>query len=156
LKKQGETPENQDTNGEDGAHGDQEVAMANADGEVQQTKDPADDQDGEKPQDGSEEQQGDEQAGDQNMMNGQQGMNFQEGQDFNQMQMMMAMQNGMNPNSFGGFNMMGTSSTLYFFFTSKSNSSRHARNGHGPHDDAEYVHERRVQRHGHGRSQWRK
>lgn len=27
--------------------------------------------------------------------------------DFNQMQMMMAMQNGMGPNSFGGFPMMG-------------------------------------------------
>lgn len=29
------------------------------------------------------------------------------GGDFNQMQMMMAMQNGMGPNSFGGFPMMG-------------------------------------------------
>lgn len=28
--------------------------------------------------------------------------------DFNQMQMMMAMQNGMTPGSFGNFSMMGT------------------------------------------------
>jgi hypothetical protein len=28
--------------------------------------------------------------------------------DYNQMQMMMAMQNGMNPNAFGGFPMMST------------------------------------------------
>lgn len=33
-------------------------------------------------------------------------MNFGNG-DFNQMQMMMAMQNGMGPNGFGGFPMMG-------------------------------------------------
>lgn len=33
-------------------------------------------------------------------------MNFGNG-DFNQMQMMMAMQNGMGPNNFGGFPMMG-------------------------------------------------
>ena len=32
--------------------------------------------------------------------------------DFNQMQMMMAMQNGMGPNAFGGFPMMGESSLL--------------------------------------------
>lgn len=37
----------------------------------------------------------------------QQNMMFPGGGDFNQMQMMMAMQNGMGPNSFGGFPMMG-------------------------------------------------
>lgn len=37
----------------------------------------------------------------------QQNMMFSGGGDFNQMQMMMAMQNGMGPNSFGGFPMMG-------------------------------------------------
>jgi hypothetical protein len=35
-------------------------------------------------------------------------MDFQSQDDYNQMQMMMAMQNGMAPNSFGGFPMMGT------------------------------------------------
>lgn len=37
----------------------------------------------------------------------QQNMMFPGGGDFNQMQMMMAMQNGIGPNSFGGFPMMG-------------------------------------------------
>lgn len=37
-----------------------------------------------------------------------QNMNFQGSDDFNQMQMMMAMQNGMGANNFGGFPMMGT------------------------------------------------
>lgn len=36
-----------------------------------------------------------------------QNSNFQGQGDLNQMQMMMAMQNGMAPNSFGGFPMMG-------------------------------------------------
>lgn len=35
-------------------------------------------------------------------------MGFGAGGDFNQMQMMMAMQNGMAPNAFGNFPMMGT------------------------------------------------
>ena len=34
-------------------------------------------------------------------------MNFTGSGDLNQMQMMMAMQNGMAPNSYGGFPMMG-------------------------------------------------
>jgi hypothetical protein len=40
-------------------------------------------------------------------MNGTTNGNFSGSGDFNQMQMMMAMQNGMAPNSFGGFPMMG-------------------------------------------------
>ena len=46
-------------------------------------------------------------------------MNFNGGSgDYNQMQMMMAMQNGMNPNAFGGFPMMGMSlHTLSFAMT---------------------------------------
>jgi hypothetical protein len=46
------------------------------------------------------------------MEGGFQNMNYQGSDDFNQMQMMMAMQNGMGPNSFGGFPMMGMSHTL--------------------------------------------
>lgn len=49
----------------------------------------------------------------------QQSMMFPGGGDFNQMQMMMAMQNGMGPNSFGGFPMMGKAPCLLV------NSSRH-------------------------------
>lgn len=85
----------------------------------------------------------------------QQNMMFPGG-DFNQMQMMMAMQNGMGSNSFGGFPMMGKAlyppPTFFFFFAAAAVTdrvSRHARNGHGP--DAEHVHERRLSRHGHER-----
>ena len=41
-------------------------------------------------------------------------MEFQGSNDYNQMQMMMAMQNGMAPNSFGGFPMMGKSRYAQF------------------------------------------
>jgi hypothetical protein len=41
-------------------------------------------------------------------------MNFAGSGDFNQMQMMMAMQNGMQPNAFGGFPLMGTSFRRFF------------------------------------------
>lgn len=41
------------------------------------------------------------------MNNGYSNMNLQVSGDFNQMQMMMAMQNGMGNNGFGGFPMMG-------------------------------------------------
>jgi hypothetical protein len=40
-----------------------------------------------------------------------------QGGDFNQMQMMMAMQNGMAPNAFGGFPMMGMLDLLHCFQT---------------------------------------
>jgi len=40
-------------------------------------------------------------------------MNFGGG-DFNQMQMMMAMQNGMPPNAFGAFPMMGKFDLLQY------------------------------------------
>lgn len=40
-------------------------------------------------------------------------MGFGAAGDFNQMQMMFAMQNGMQPGAFGGFPMMGSSNPLY-------------------------------------------
>lgn len=46
----------------------------------------------------------------------QQNMMFPGGGDFNQMQMMMAMQNGMGQNSFGGFPMMGKAPFLLVNF----------------------------------------
>jgi hypothetical protein len=58
------------------------------------------------------ERQGEQQGPDGSSSYGGQGgsfpsMNFGGSGDYNQMQMMMAMQNGMQPNGFGGFPMMG-------------------------------------------------
>jgi len=65
-------------------------------------------------------------------------MNFAGPGDFNQMQMMMAMQNGMQPNAFGGFPMMGE----YFCRNSPLwTRSKARRNEYGPDGDAEHVHE---------------
>lgn len=100
--------------------------------------------------------------------------------DYNQMQMMMAMQNGMGPNSFGNFSMMGTYFNFYpsiivcvcvflFFsfatttiaadkYASRLPWTRYAGNGYGPNGDAKHVHERWLSRHGHerhGRQFWR-
>jgi len=91
------------------------------------------------------------------------------GGDMSQMQMMMAMQNGMAPNAFGNFPMMGK------LITSITDPPliiiRNAGNEHGPDDDAKHVyewrlwcgygherHERHEQhehgRHGYGRIRW--
>lgn len=87
--------------------------------EVQESEGPADEGDGTansqeqsavaEGDDGADQTGNDqEQYGASDAANGgfQQNMMFPGG-DFNQMQMMMAMQNGMGPNSFGGFPMMG-------------------------------------------------
>jgi hypothetical protein len=85
--------------------------------EAQETRGPTDEGDGTasiQEQDAAAEgDEGAEQAGNDQEQYGdaanggfQQNMMFPGG-DFNQMQMMMAMQNGMGPNSFGGFPMMG-------------------------------------------------
>ena len=69
----------------------------------------------------SEEQGADNQEGEDNadsMNGGYNNMNYGGGSgDFNQMQMMMAMQNGMNPSAFGGFPMMGMFDALLLTFT---------------------------------------
>jgi hypothetical protein len=60
--------------------------------------------------DGDDETGDDQQEYNHDAMNGgYHNANFQGQGDFNQMQMMMAMQNGMAPNSMGNFPMMGTS-----------------------------------------------
>jgi hypothetical protein len=51
------------------------------------------------------------------MNGGYQHANFQGQGDFNQMQMMMAMQNGMAPNSMGNFPMMGVFQLLLLAIT---------------------------------------
>jgi hypothetical protein len=89
-----------------------------------------------------------------------------QGGDFNQMQMMMAMQNGMMPNAFGAFPMMGMLNRYASDQTNADNVLRNAGNDNGSYGNAEYVHERRFwyARHGHerhehgywdGRLRWR-
>ena len=96
----------------------------------------------------------DEQSAQANMgpMNG----NFMSfgGGDMNQMQMMMAMQNGMNPAAFGSFPMMGK----FFFLTPAALYTNQLANipfrhghGHEPDDDAEHVYERWLWRARHER-----
>ena len=73
--------------------------------------------------------------------------------DFSQMQMMLAMQNGMQPGAFGGFPMMGTCSSSYrLCLRIDTNILRHARDEHGSYGNAEHVHEHErwlQSRHGH-------
>jgi hypothetical protein len=70
---------------------------ANGEGDDDQEKQEGDDKDGD------DQEKPESESMDGNVPNG----GFSESGDFNQMQMMMAMQNGMAPNSFGGFPMMG-------------------------------------------------
>jgi hypothetical protein len=70
---------------------------ANGEGDDNQEQQEGDDEDGD------DQEKPESESMDGNVPNG----GFSGSGDFNQMQMMMAMQNGMAPNSFGGFPMMG-------------------------------------------------
>lgn len=108
-----------------------------------------------------EEQGADEQEDEENantMNGGYNNMNYGGASgDYNQMQMMMAMQNGMNPSNFGGFPMMGKFASPLSAISQKTTANppdRNAWNELGPYANAEHVHERWLPRHGHERHGW--
>ncbi|KAG4257185.1 hypothetical protein BFJ72_g13251 [Fusarium proliferatum] len=92
-------------------HSDEQTLTQNGEGGINGTGEEHEQQqmEAENDEDQDQDHDHDQEKPDSDSMNGNfpSGSFSNSGGDFNQMQMMMAMQNGMTPNSFGGFTMMG-------------------------------------------------